>query len=397
MRGKRRGPWPVLLPAAVAVLAARLAGARVWPPFSDEVLYVSWAHIIRDDPSQFFLSLTVSGIKPFYFWLVAAAHVFVPDPLFAGRAVSAVAAVATLIGTASLAHTVGSEEKMKDRAAGIAAVLIAVNPLLQLLTCMALIESVSIAITVWSLVLALRLAREPSVSRALVLGALIALGLLTKEYSVLSLAFLPFAWWIAGAEHAGGAGRMLALGGFAAVFLFAMVMAYPVLHDGVPIVFGTQHLAAVEGSQSVSRLASVGRNLLALERVASFQLTLPVCVLAGWALFRAVRDGRRGLRNHRGARSCDAAGRLGDFANTVHAVLRHRRSAARRGRERPGRRVVGGVAGEIVSRPTPRRGVRRVSRRRAVRASSRQSGRSPHGTHRPRAIRGKLVVGIRPR
>ena len=104
-------------------LLLRLLTLTQLPIFTDEAIYMRWAQIAKNDASWRFISLT-DGKQPLYIWLSIIAMRFISEPLIAGRLVSVIAGVITMIGLFFL-----GKEIFKNRWVGIvSAVLYALFP-----------------------------------------------------------------------------------------------------------------------------------------------------------------------------------------------------------------------------------------------------------------------------
>jgi len=76
---------------------SRLIRINLIPIFTDEAIYIRWAEIARYDAAWRFISLS-DGKQPLFVWLTMVVLPFFKDPLIAGRLVSAVAGLITMIG-----------------------------------------------------------------------------------------------------------------------------------------------------------------------------------------------------------------------------------------------------------------------------------------------------------
>src|SRR3990167_3465310 len=96
---------PVFLGLAFLLLvfyfASRVYHLTQIPVFVDEAIYIRWSQVMRAEPSLRFLPLS-DGKQPLFMWLTMPALKFIADPLFAGRIVSVVAGLFTLLGLAVL-------------------------------------------------------------------------------------------------------------------------------------------------------------------------------------------------------------------------------------------------------------------------------------------------------
>src|SRR3990167_1201075 len=91
--------WGVLIGFGVLVIALflRLYNLTILPVFGDEAIYIRWAQVMRAEPTLRFLPLS-DGKQPLFMWSVIPFLKIFSDPLFAGRSVSVISGVVTLIG-----------------------------------------------------------------------------------------------------------------------------------------------------------------------------------------------------------------------------------------------------------------------------------------------------------
>ena len=71
--------------------------------FTDEAIYIRWAQIALQDSSWRFISLT-DGKQPMFIWFMILFLKFIKDPLIAGRLVSVVSGIFTLVGLFFLSY-----------------------------------------------------------------------------------------------------------------------------------------------------------------------------------------------------------------------------------------------------------------------------------------------------
>lgn len=168
-------------------LLTRLLYLTKIPIFTDEAIYIRWGQIALQDPAHRFISLE-DGKQPLFIWLMLPFLAVIPDPLVAGRLVSVLAGMTTLIGVTLLARRLFS-----PRIGWITAALYVISPFFVLYDRLALYDSLTTALTVWSLFLGVLLAQLVRLDIALLLGLTIGAGLLTKSSAQFSLMMLPLA------------------------------------------------------------------------------------------------------------------------------------------------------------------------------------------------------------
>lgn len=168
-------------------LTTRLVNILELPIFTDEAIYIRWAQIALNDPAWRFISLT-DGKQPSFVWLAMTFLRFIEDPLLAGRLVSVAAGLFTITGIFLL-----TKELFKKRVIAFVAVIIYILfPFALVYDRIALYDSLMAAIMVWALYLEVMLARYVRLDLALILGAVIGAGLLTKSIAQFAIILMPF-------------------------------------------------------------------------------------------------------------------------------------------------------------------------------------------------------------
>lgn len=167
---------------------SRLTNLTALPIFTDEAIYIRWSQIGMRDPAWRFISLT-DGKQPMFTWvMMVLLRLFENrDPLFVGRLVSVLSGVAGLIGVSVL-----SFELFKSRRVMLfAGLMYVISPYTLWYDRMALYDSMVAAFSVWSLYFAVRMVRTLRLDMALILGLVLAGGMLNKTSGFLSLYLLP--------------------------------------------------------------------------------------------------------------------------------------------------------------------------------------------------------------
>ncbi|MBI2195608.1 MAG: glycosyltransferase family 39 protein [Candidatus Levybacteria bacterium] len=183
------GKYKVEIIAALLLVPSylflRLYNIMSLPLFTDEAIYVRWSQIARFDASWRFISLT-DGKQPSFVWLTMTIMRFVDDPLLAGRLVSVIAGLATMIGLYLLGR-----ELFKNKWIGlVSSFLYLIFPMALVYDRMALYDSLVGMFMVWSLYLTVLLVRTVRPDVALILGMVIGGGVLTKTSAFFSVPLL---------------------------------------------------------------------------------------------------------------------------------------------------------------------------------------------------------------
>lgn len=164
---------------------SRLTNLLAMPIFTDEAIYLWWAKIGLLDNSQRFISLT-DGKQPLLIWMFTLAMKITPDPLLAGRLVSTLCGFFGFIGM----FFAGREIFRSMRIGLWSAFFYLVSPFFLLYDRLALYDSLVAAFTVWSIYLIVLLVRFIRLDIALILGAVLGGGMLTKSNALSNILLL---------------------------------------------------------------------------------------------------------------------------------------------------------------------------------------------------------------
>ncbi len=146
------------------------------PVFVDEAIYVRWSQVMRAEPTLRFLPLS-DGKQPLFMWGTMPFLKFISDPLIAGRLVSVIAGLGSLVGVGLLAFALFSDPFI----ALFSSFLYAILPFTMFFDRMALADSLLAMFGIWSLVFAAKYAKTLQTEYAIYLGFTIGGGLLTKS------------------------------------------------------------------------------------------------------------------------------------------------------------------------------------------------------------------------
>jgi hypothetical protein len=223
---KRRWAGVVLLIAGLGILylVTRLTNLTKLPIFTDEAIYIRWAQIGTRDANWRYISL-VDGKQPLFTWILMVLLRVITDPLMAGRLVSVIAGMGTTVGMWLTAH-----ELFKSRKIAIAACLLYILvPFGLMYDRMALYDSLSGALSVWSLYFAVLLVRRLRLDVALLLGMSLGLGMLNKTSGFLSLYMLPGSLLLLDWTKPSRVKRLFSWIGFAVVAAVVSQLLYSIL------------------------------------------------------------------------------------------------------------------------------------------------------------------------
>lgn len=180
----------VLLGILVLVLySLRFYHLTLLPVFADEAIYVRWAQIMKAEETLRFLPLS-DGKQPFYMWVTIAFLKFINDPLLAGRIVSVLSGIGTLIGVSLLSYLLFKSKK----AAFAAGLIYAVSPLFFFFDRMALVDSMLTMFGVWTFILAYLAITRERLDFAMLAGFALGAAWLTKSPALFFALMLPTLW-----------------------------------------------------------------------------------------------------------------------------------------------------------------------------------------------------------
>jgi len=165
---------------------SRLIKLTALPIFVDEAIYLRWAQIAKNDANWRFISLT-DGKQPLFVWIVMVAMKFIQDPLVAGRLVSVLIGFCSIITIGGLAYLLFKDRKI----ALLSSLLYLVFPFALVYDRMVLMDGLVGTFSLLSLTLAILLVRTLRLDVALILGAVLGGGVLTKTSGFLNIYLLP--------------------------------------------------------------------------------------------------------------------------------------------------------------------------------------------------------------
>ncbi len=284
----RRYRYPVLAGAVALYLASRLSTLLALPIFNDEAYYLRMAQLVRQ--GDWLVTFEWENLKALYVWLLALAWPLTADPLVAGRLLSIVFGLVTLVAFYQMAYHQGGW-----RPAALFAVLYLISPFMLLHERMALYDPLTMALATGAFWFAPHVVRNDGYRAAVFFGVFGGLGLLNKEIAYLTLAFplafLAADWWHGEAIAWSKVVRRLAYGWLVAGLILFLGAAFPLTRLGVGLFHNVHHLAAAEGitaqwAINVQRLSGVYWTYLGpgLILLATVQLGRGLARKSVWAL-----------------------------------------------------------------------------------------------------------------
>src|SRR6185503_5011953 len=108
---KKHWFWFIALGLLVLYFFTRYYNILGLPIFTDEAIYIRWAQIASNDAAWRFISLT-DGKQPMYIWIGMILMKIIDDPLLAGRTVSVIAGLLSMVGLFFLTNEVFANKKL---------------------------------------------------------------------------------------------------------------------------------------------------------------------------------------------------------------------------------------------------------------------------------------------
>lgn len=164
----------------------RIVNLTALPIFTDEAIYIRWAQIGGQDPNWRFISLT-DGKQPLFPWITMVSLRLFADPLVAGRIVSVFAGALTLTGLVILSYELFRSKNIIL----IVSFMYIFSPFSLMYDRLALYDSLSAALAIWSLYFSILLVRYRRLDVALLLGMSLGAGMLNKTSGFIALYLLP--------------------------------------------------------------------------------------------------------------------------------------------------------------------------------------------------------------
>lgn len=158
----------------VIYLILRLINLTKLPIFNDEAIYLDWGWKELNTPNNLFFSLFDSK-QPLLMWIIGFSQKIFSDPLFAGRIISVLAGLATMIGLYFLSKTIFGK-----KVAIISSLFYILIPLFSFFDRQALMETSIAAIGIWSLYFLIQTLKTKKLLFATLLGLILGIGFFIK-------------------------------------------------------------------------------------------------------------------------------------------------------------------------------------------------------------------------
>ena len=165
-----------LIDLSVVYFVSRFTFLTRYPIFNDESTYLRYGQVMTNVPMQQWYSLAHTGKQPLLYWLYGLMMKVIGDPLLAGRSVTIILGVFTVLALYQLGKHFDSR-----RAGIIAGVLIIVSPLFIFFDRLALVDSTLGALFSWILVFLVRFQKRQTVLEIFFIGILVGISFWIKS------------------------------------------------------------------------------------------------------------------------------------------------------------------------------------------------------------------------
>lgn len=176
-----------LLALVLAYLLLRFINLTIIPIFNDEAIYLDWGWREINIGIPFYSLFDAK--QPLLMWIFGISEGFFNDQLFAGRFVSVLAGLFSLLGLYQL-----GKELFNEKVGRISALFYIIIPIFSFFDRQALMESAIAASEIWIIYLFLRLLKKSSIKIAVLLGLVIGVGFFIKSTVLLLMLSIIFAY-----------------------------------------------------------------------------------------------------------------------------------------------------------------------------------------------------------
>lgn len=166
----------------------RFYNLSILPIFADEAIYIRWSQIMKADATLRFLPLS-DGKQPLFMWVTIPFFKIFDDPLIAGRFVSVISGILTILGVFLLSFLLFRNFYSAVTSAFIASII----PYLVFFDRMALVDSLLTALGIWVSIFAVFTVLYKRLDFAMITGGLLGLAFLTKSPAVFFAILAPCA------------------------------------------------------------------------------------------------------------------------------------------------------------------------------------------------------------
>lgn len=195
----------------------RIFNLTILPVFADEAIYVRWAQVMRAEATLRFLPLS-DGKQPFFMWVIIPFLKLFKDPLFAGRIVSVLSGMGTILGITTFSFVLFKSKKVSV----ISAFLYAVSPFAIFYDRLSLADSMLAMFGVWFFTFFLLAVKYLRFDLAMISGFSLGFSLLTKSPALFFVILSPLTFIFANFSKK----RLLVLIKLGLIMLAALAIGY---------------------------------------------------------------------------------------------------------------------------------------------------------------------------
>jgi 4-amino-4-deoxy-L-arabinose transferase-like glycosyltransferase len=182
--------WGKTILLGILILLAfsllRLLSLTLLPVFADEAIYIRWSQVMRAEATLRFLPLS-DGKQPLFMWVTIPLLKIFMDPLWAGRFLSVLSGLGSLIGIFFLSWGLFKKKWVSLSASCLYAIL----PFFVFFDRLALVDSMLLMFGVWLAYLSVLLVRRPRLDLGLIMGLVLAGALITKSPAIFFALMIP--------------------------------------------------------------------------------------------------------------------------------------------------------------------------------------------------------------
>lgn len=236
----------------LAILILALAGLVRFlsldslPVFADESIYVRWSQVMKAEATLRFLPLS-DGKQPLYMWVVIPFLKLIADPLIAGRVVSALCGLGSVLGISLLSYLLFKNLRLAVSSGLIWAVL----PYAVFFDRMALADSMLTMFIIWTFAFSLLSLRYLRLDMAMLAGFTLGFAWLTKSPAIFAFALLPLLVILDSESQLTGKRILTSLGLLLVTYILAFSM-YNILRLGPEF-----HMIAIRNQDYIHSLSEV--------------------------------------------------------------------------------------------------------------------------------------------
>lgn len=165
-----------LIGLSVVYFVTRLTFLTRYPIFNDESTYLRYGQVMTNVPMHQWYSLAHTGKQPLLYWLYGLMMKVIVDPLLAGRLVTVIFGVSTVLALYELGKLLDSR-----RTGIIAGILVIVTPLFVFFDRLALVDSTLGALFSWILVFLVRFQKRQTVLEVFFIALLVGISFWIKS------------------------------------------------------------------------------------------------------------------------------------------------------------------------------------------------------------------------